>query len=85
MKRRGGWFLNLDWQGVTDLQQAQYLVRSFLAFAGRDVQRAYIYFYDDREDCAYVRLLESAIARVEASPRPGSPSNSPIRGFIEAL
>lgn len=47
MKRRGGWFLNLDWQGVTDLQQAQYLVRSLLAFAERDVQRAYIYYYDD--------------------------------------
>lgn len=47
MKRRQDWFLKLDWQGCTDLQQAQYLVRSFFAFAERDVQRAYIYFYDD--------------------------------------
>lgn len=47
MKRRTGWFLKLDWQGATDLQQAQYLVRSFLAFAERDVQRAYIYYYND--------------------------------------
>jgi hypothetical protein len=47
MRRRRDWFLKLDWQGVTDLQQAQYLVRSFFAFAERDVQRAYIYFYDD--------------------------------------
>ncbi|MCY3022637.1 MAG: hypothetical protein NTW87_26955, partial [Planctomycetota bacterium] len=49
MKRREGWALKLDWQGTTDLQQAQYLVRSFLVFAERDVQRAYIYFYDDND------------------------------------
>ena len=49
MKRRRDWFLKLDWQGVTDLQQAQYLVRSFFAFAERDVQRAYIYYYDDND------------------------------------
>jgi len=49
MKRRRDWFLKLDWQGVTDLQQAQYLVRSLFAFAERDVERAYIYFYDDND------------------------------------
>ncbi len=49
MKRRQDWFLKLDWQGNTDLQQAQYLVRSCFAFAGRDVQRAYIYYYDDND------------------------------------
>lgn len=49
MKRRRDWFLKLDWQGNTDLQQAQYLVRSFFAFAERDVQRAYIYYYDDND------------------------------------
>jgi len=49
MKNRKDWFLKLDWQGYDDLQQAQYLVRSFLAFAERDVQRAYIYFYDDKD------------------------------------
>ena len=47
MNRRKDWFLKLDWQGVSDLQQAQYLVRSLLAFTERDVQRAYIYFYND--------------------------------------
>jgi hypothetical protein len=47
MKKREGWFLKLDWRGHDDLQQAQYLVRSFFAFAERDVARAYIYFYDD--------------------------------------
>ena len=49
MKHRRDWFLKLDWQGHTDLQQAQYLVRSFFAFAERDVQRAYIYYYDDND------------------------------------
>jgi hypothetical protein len=49
MKRRDGWSLKLDWQGVTDLQQAQYLVRSLLVFAERDVQRACLYYYDDND------------------------------------
>jgi len=49
MKRREGWFLKLDWQGITDRQQAQYLVRSLLALSARDVQRAYIYFFDDND------------------------------------
>ena len=49
MKRRQDWSLKLDWQGNTDLQQAQYLVRSCFAFAERDVRRAYIYFYDDND------------------------------------
>jgi hypothetical protein len=50
MKNRRDWALKLDWQGTTDLQQAQYLVRSFFAFAERDVQRAYIYYYDDNDE-----------------------------------
>jgi hypothetical protein len=49
MNRRQDWSLKLDWQGNTDLQQAQYLVRSCFAFAERDVRRAYIYFYDDSD------------------------------------
>jgi hypothetical protein len=49
MKRRQDWSLKLDWQGNTDLQQAQYLVRSCFALAERDVRRAYIYFYDDND------------------------------------
>jgi len=35
--------------GVTDTQQAQYLVRSFLVFSALDVDRAYIYYYDDED------------------------------------
>ncbi len=48
MNKRTGWFKKLDWQGVSDLMQAQYIVRSIFLFAERDVDRAYIYFYDDK-------------------------------------
>jgi len=47
MKDRTGWFLKLNWTPATDLQQAQYLVRSLICFSKRDIGRAYIYFYDD--------------------------------------
>ena len=47
MKNRTGWFKKLNWTGQTDLQQAQYLVRSFFVFAERDVERAYLYFFND--------------------------------------
>ena len=50
MARRAGWFQKLGWTGVTDLQQAQYLVRAFLMLAARDVQRAYIFYYDDHDE-----------------------------------
>lgn len=38
-----------QWVGVTDEQQAQWLVRSLLVFASLDVGRAYIYFFNDRD------------------------------------
>ena len=50
MSKREGWALTLDWQGVTDLQQAQYIVRSFFLFAERDIQRAYIFYYNDDDE-----------------------------------
>lgn len=53
MQQRKDWALRLNWQGTTDLQQAQYLVRSFLAFATRDVDRAYLYFYDDDDEPSF--------------------------------
>jgi hypothetical protein len=52
MKKRSGWFEKLNWRGVTDLQQAQYLVRSILCFSERDVNRAYLYFYDDNDSAS---------------------------------
>lgn len=36
-----------QWQGVTDEQQAQWLVRSLLVFSAMPVERAYIYFFND--------------------------------------
>lgn len=36
-----------NWVGVTDTQQAQYLVRAFLVFSALDLDRAYIYFFND--------------------------------------
>jgi hypothetical protein len=35
------------WQGVTDEQQAQWLVRSLLVFSAMPVERAYIFFFND--------------------------------------
>jgi hypothetical protein len=38
------------WMSSTDAQQAQYLVRSFLVFSAMDVDRAYIYFFNDSDE-----------------------------------
>ncbi len=39
-----------DWEGVTDTQQAQYLVRAFLCFSNMAIDRAYIYFFNDKDE-----------------------------------
>jgi hypothetical protein len=36
-----------QWVGVTDEQQAQWIVRSWLVFSTLPVQRAYLYFFND--------------------------------------
>jgi hypothetical protein len=41
------------WEGVSDLQQAQWIVRSWLVFSTLPVERAYLYFFND-EDQAQV-------------------------------
>jgi hypothetical protein len=38
------------WVGVSDLQQAQYLVRSVLVFSALPADRAYIYYFDDNDE-----------------------------------
>jgi serine/threonine-protein kinase ATR len=38
-----------DWVGVTDTQQAQYIVRSFLVFSAMDMDRAYLYWFNDSD------------------------------------
>ena len=37
------------WEGVTDEQQAQWLVRSLLVFSAMPVDRAYLYFFNDED------------------------------------
>jgi hypothetical protein len=38
-----------QWVGVTEEQQAQWLVRSWLVFATLPIQRAYVYFFNDED------------------------------------
>ena len=38
-----------DWVGNTDLEQAQYLVRSWLLFSGMDIERAYMFWFNDTD------------------------------------
>jgi len=37
------------WVGVTDTQQAQWIVRSCLLFSSLPIQRAYLYFFNDED------------------------------------
>jgi hypothetical protein len=39
-----------DWVDVTDEQQAQYLVRALLVLSGLDMDRAYIYWFNDSDE-----------------------------------
>lgn len=38
------------WVGSTETQQAQWLVRAFLVFARIGLDRAYVFFYDDKDE-----------------------------------
>ena len=38
-----------QWVGITDRQQAQWLVRSLLVFSAMPVERAYVYFFNDED------------------------------------
>lgn len=39
-----------DWKGSTDLEQAAYLVRSWFVFSAMDLQRAYMYWFNDNDE-----------------------------------
>jgi serine/threonine-protein kinase ATR len=39
-----------DWQGVSDEQQARYIVRSFLVLSALDLDRANLYFFNDKDE-----------------------------------
>ena len=55
------------WVGVTDLQQAQWLVRSLLVFSAMPLERAYIYFFNDTDQ---PRLHASAGITRNFQPKP---------------
>jgi serine/threonine-protein kinase ATR len=38
------------WVGCTETEQAQWIVRSFLMFSSMDVQRAYLYYFNDEDE-----------------------------------
>jgi len=38
------------WVGVSDEQQAQYIVRSFLVLSAMDIERAYLFFFNDKDE-----------------------------------
>ncbi len=38
-----------NWVGVTDIEQARYIVRSFLVFSAMDLDRAYLYWFNDED------------------------------------
>jgi serine/threonine-protein kinase ATR len=45
---------NAKWQGnVSDEKQAQYIVRSYLVFSALAVDRAYLYFFDDKDEPSF--------------------------------
>jgi hypothetical protein len=44
---RSGWWLDSNWQSMSDIMQAQYLVRAVMALTERGVNRAYAFFYND--------------------------------------
>lgn len=52
MTHRPDWAAKLNWRGQTDLEQAQWLVRSLLCFATRRVDRAYVFIYNDNDQAS---------------------------------
>jgi hypothetical protein len=38
------------WVGCSETEQAQWIVRSYLMFSSMDVQRAYLYFFNDEDE-----------------------------------
>jgi hypothetical protein len=39
-----------QWVGVSDAEQARYIVRSFLVLSDMDIDRAYLYFFNDQDE-----------------------------------
>jgi len=41
------------WVSSTETEQAQWIVRSFLVFSSMDVQKAFVYFYNDKDEPSF--------------------------------
>lgn len=61
---KGDW---AKWVGATDTQQAQYLIRSFLAFSAMDVEKAFIYFFND-DDQASLHAASGITRKFQPKP-----------------
>ena len=79
MSRRDGWAKKLNWTGVSDIQQAQYILRSLFCFAERDINRAYIYFFND-DDKASVHAASGLTRKFQPKP-----SFWAVKHFYETL
>ena len=55
------------WSGVTEIQQAQWIVRSWLIFAAMPVERAYLFFFND-DDAPQVHGSSGLTRRFEPKP-----------------
>ncbi len=55
------------WQGNTDIEQAQWLVRTYFLLATRDVERAYLYFFND-EDAPQLHASSGITRNYEPKP-----------------
>jgi hypothetical protein len=67
------------WQGVTDEQQAQWIVRSLLVFSSMPVDRAYIYFFNDDDKA---RLHASSGLTRNFQPKPSFHAVSHLRKIL---
>ncbi|HUR46146.1 MAG TPA: hypothetical protein VMZ27_09755 [Candidatus Saccharimonadales bacterium] len=67
------------WVGVTDEQQAQWLVRSLLVFSSMPVERAYVYFFDDKDKPSF--HASSGITR-NFQPKPSFHALSQLQGVL---
>jgi hypothetical protein len=57
----------VKWVGVTDTQQAQWLVRSFLVFSAMPVERCYLYFFND-DDKASLHASSGLTRKFQPKP-----------------
>jgi hypothetical protein len=55
------------WVGVNDTQQAQWILRSIFVFTAMEIERAYIYFFDDKDEPSF--HASSGITR-NGQPKP---------------